>query len=255
MYIAKNHKSAESISESAKGRVAVRKSMPASVLRPDAHGGGTQLFLQSFQWRAVERREEGAASEMAAGCEQARLTVGAVDDAFEREAEHVAGLVMGSTYSDPAGSLEGARQPLWNTGRNGSLTPLYLHGLCRNEKDEGRLEGTLSEETEVEHEKSGDAFTLSSEHGGADFVPLSSVGSPLSRQIEARVGSLLGVDLGHVKVHDDQAANVATLFLNAKAFTHRNHIYLGKGQSANDMRLMAHEATHVVQQGAAGRGE
>jgi len=255
MYIAKNHKSAESISDSVKGRVAVRKSMPTSVLRPEAHGGGTQLFLQPFQWRAVERQEQGSAPEMAAGCEQARLTVGAVDDAFEREAERVAGLVMGSAYSDPAGSLEGACQPPWNTGRNRSLTPLYLHGLCRNEKDEGRVEGSLLGETEVEHEKSGDTFPLLSEHGGADFVPLSPVGSPLSRQIEARVGSLLGVDLGHVKVHDDQAANVAALFMNAKAFTHQNHIYLGKGQSANDMRLMAHEVTHVVQQGAAGMGE
>jgi hypothetical protein len=117
------------------------------------------------------------------------------------------------------------------------------------------LEGKLSGETEVEYEKSDDTFTLSSGHGDADSVPLSSGGSSLPRQIEARIGSLLGVDLGHVKVHDDQAANVAAQLMHAKAFTHQNHIYLGKGQSVGDMRLMAHEATHVVQQGAVGRGE
>ena len=37
--------------------------------------------------------------------------------------------------------------------------------------------------------------------------------------------------------------------INAKAFTHQNHIYLGKGQRANDTGLMAHELTHVMQQG------
>ena len=193
--------------------------------------------------------------QMAAVCEQATLTVGAVDDEFEREAEHVARLVMGRADSDPAEPLEGPRQPLRNTGQNRSFTPIYLQGLCRKGKDEGKLEGKLSGEREGEYEKSDDTFTLSSGHGDADFVPLSSGGRPLSRLIEARIGSLLGVDLGHVKVHDDQAANVAALLMHAKAFTHQNHIYLGKGQSANDMRLMAHEATHVVQQGAAGMGE
>jgi hypothetical protein len=255
MYIAKIQKSARSISESAKGRVVARKDASTSALKPEVHSGGTQLFLQPFQWQTVERQEQGAAQEMAAVYEQAKLTVGAVDDEFEREAEHVARLVMGRADSDPAEPLEGPRQPLRNTGQNRSFTPLYLQGLCREGKDEGKLEGKLSGEREVEYEKSDDTFTLSSGHGGADFVPLSSGGRPFPRLIEARIGSLLGVDLGHVKVHDDQAANVAALLMNAKAFTHQNHIYLGKGQSANDMRLMAHEATHVVQQGAAGMGE
>lgn len=255
MYVAKNHKSAGSISDSAKGRVVARKDTPPSALKSEVHGGGTQLFLQPFQWQAVERQEQGAVPEMAAVYEQAKLTVGVVDDEFEREAEHVARLVMGRVDSEPAESLEGPRQPLRNNGQNRSLTPLYLQGLCRQGKGEGRLEGILSGETNVEREKSDDTFTLSTEHGSAGFVPLSSSGSPLPRLIEARIGSMLGVDLGHVKVHDDQAANVAARLMNAKAFTHRNHIYLGKGQSVNDMRLMAHEATHVVQQGAAGMGE
>src|SRR5262249_1640251 len=35
------------------------------------------------------------------------------------------------------------------------------------------------------------------------------------------------------------------------AFTHGNHIWLGPAQSSSDVRLMSHEAAHVVQQGAA----
>jgi hypothetical protein len=43
--------------------------------------------------------------------------------------------------------------------------------------------------------------------------------------------------------------------LNARAFTHQNHIWLGEAASAHDVGLMAHELVHVVQQGAAGSAE
>ena len=39
--------------------------------------------------------------------------------------------------------------------------------------------------------------------------------------------------------------------LRAKAFTNRDQIWLARGQRPTDLRLMAHEVTHVVQQGAA----
>src|SRR5262249_11969189 len=38
--------------------------------------------------------------------------------------------------------------------------------------------------------------------------------------------------------------------LHARAFTHQAHIWLGADQSPEDVGLMAHEAAHVVQQGA-----
>jgi hypothetical protein len=63
---------------------------------------------------------------------------------------------------------------------------------------------------------------------------------------------VLGVDLSHVQVHSDAAAQVSARRLEAKAFTHQNHIWLGPHQSADDVALMAHELTHVVQQTGAG---
>jgi hypothetical protein len=36
--------------------------------------------------------------------------------------------------------------------------------------------------------------------------------------------------------------------LGARAFAHGNDIFLGAGESADDLALMAHEATHVAQQ-------
>ena len=75
-------------------------------------------------------------------------------------------------------------------------------------------------------------------------------GSPLPPMIRARVEPVLGADLSHVRVHDDAVARRAAGALQAKAFTHRHHIWLGPQQSSEDLPLMAHEATHVVQQGA-----
>ena len=73
-------------------------------------------------------------------------------------------------------------------------------------------------------------------------------GSPLPSQVRAQVEPLLGADLSPVRVHDSPAAQRAAIGLNARAFTDQNHIWLAPQQSAADVGLMAHEATHVVQQ-------
>ncbi len=57
-----------------------------------------------------------------------------------------------------------------------------------------------------------------------------------------------------VVIHRDAEANDLARSLNAKAFTVRSDIYFGSGQYSQDedgRRLLAHELTHTVQQGAA----
>ena len=75
-------------------------------------------------------------------------------------------------------------------------------------------------------------------------------GSSLSDPVRARIEPVLGADLSKVRVHQSSAAQTAAKKINAKAFTHQNNIFLDSGQSASDIQLMAHEATHVLQQGA-----
>lgn len=76
-------------------------------------------------------------------------------------------------------------------------------------------------------------------------------GAPLEPGVRALIEARLGVDLGHVRVHTDAEARRATHALGARAFTHGRDIWLGRGESPADAKLLAHEATHVVQQGAA----
>ena len=77
-------------------------------------------------------------------------------------------------------------------------------------------------------------------------------GAPIPPEVRARIEAHLGFPLGGVQVHSDPKAQTAAAQLGARAFTVGNHIFLGPGESAGDLALMAHEATHVVQQQSVG---
>jgi len=78
-----------------------------------------------------------------------------------------------------------------------------------------------------------------------------STGSPVDPDVAARVGTHLGADLTGVRVHSDALAQQSSAAMGARAFAYQNDVFLGEGESPSDVKLMAHELTHVVQQGAA----
>jgi DNA-binding transcriptional regulator YdaS (Cro superfamily) len=57
--------------------------------------------------------------------------------------------------------------------------------------------------------------------------------------------------LHSVRVHTGTHAQDLTQTLSTRAVTYGNHIFLGSGERPSDLRVMAHEAAHVVQQRAA----
>ena len=75
-------------------------------------------------------------------------------------------------------------------------------------------------------------------------------GARVPTQVRSAVEPVLGSDLSQVQVHSDPTSQQAARDIGARAFTHRNHVFLGAGQRSNDISLMAHELTHTVQQGA-----
>lgn len=80
-------------------------------------------------------------------------------------------------------------------------------------------------------------------------------GVPLDAGVGMQVGSALGADFSGVKVHTDPKADALNRSLSAKAFTTGSDIFFSQGAyspgSSSGKRLLAHELTHVVQQGAA----
>ncbi|HEY3705555.1 MAG TPA: DUF4157 domain-containing protein [Terracidiphilus sp.] len=89
----------------------------------------------------------------------------------------------------------------------------------------------------------------SSSHVSA--IPTADAGKPLEPDVRERVEPLLGADLSQVRIHGSEPDRKVARDMGAQAFTHGSHIWLGPAQSSSDIKLMAHEAAHVVQQGAA----
>src|SRR5205085_12694597 len=56
------------------------------------------------------------------------------------------------------------------------------------------------------------------------------------------------VDLTPIRVHTDASAQRVARTLSTRAFAYGKDIFLGPGEQPTDLRLMAHEVAHVVQQ-------
>lgn len=78
-------------------------------------------------------------------------------------------------------------------------------------------------------------------------------GEPMATGVRSKLEQHTGADLSDVRVHTGAEAGAASSSLGARAFTNRNHIWLAQGERADNLGLMAHETTHVLQQGGAGR--
>ncbi|HYM79376.1 MAG TPA: DUF4157 domain-containing protein [Candidatus Dormibacteraeota bacterium] len=116
----------------------------------------------------------------------------------------------------------------------------------RAEKDEPAKEDSGS--VQASSAGGGPAATPSMESVASQAVANKGSGEPLQPATRGTLESRMGTDLSDVRVHNDEGAQNAADALNARAFTHENDIWLGRGESQSDTRLMAHEATHVVQQ-------
>ena len=183
---------------------------------------------------------------------QPKLNLGSPDDEYEQEADQVANKVMRIPVTQAVSTDNVVEDELLNTSNSTSTvqrqtsTPLYLQRICTEcEKEQDDISNVPEVQAKIE--------TGSVVRGGgqvADTVQTASGGSAVPDHVKLRTESVLGSDLSHVRVHNDPQANKAAESINAKAFTHKNHIWLGAGQSSNDVGLMAHELTHTVQQGS-----
>lgn len=73
-------------------------------------------------------------------------------------------------------------------------------------------------------------------------------GRPLPRRQRDGMEAAFGADFSGVRVHADPGSAGMAEALRARAFTVGSHIWLGAGERLDDVRLLAHELTHVLQQ-------
>lgn len=79
-------------------------------------------------------------------------------------------------------------------------------------------------------------------------------GSTLPEDTRTHMEGIFGADFSGVRIHANSTAERMSESVQAQAFTHGNDIYFGAGQyspqSTEGQKLLAHELTHTIQQGA-----
>ncbi|MEA5470577.1 DUF4157 domain-containing protein [Spirulina sp. 06S082] len=153
---------------------------------------------------------------------QAKLTIGEVGDKYEQEADRIASQVVQRLHTSPRQG-EGEEQPLqMKVGDRG----LQCKAAGGNE---------VSQEFE------------------RDLGQAKSGGQSLDSQTQTQMGQAMGADFSGVKIHTDATASRLSDSIQAKAFTTGQDIFFKQGQynpgSRGGQSLIAHELTHVMQQG------
>ncbi len=171
---------------------------------------------------------------------QTKLNIGEPNDEYEQEADQVADTVMRMPNSVACNAED--ELPESGVIQRKTNTPLYLQRMCVECEEE---QATTESQVQAKH-----ALGAGGQAGNqvANTIKSPAAGAMLNNDIKSRVEPVIGHDLSHVRVHQSEDAQLAAASINAKAFTHQNHIYLGSGESDNNLGLMAHEATHVIQQ-------
>ncbi len=167
---------------------------------------------------------------------QAKLTVGTPDDAFEKEADEVAGQVM--RMPEPA-----------------------VQRMCAEceEERESKAGATTSEAVGELKAKAEPGRTPQVPEGFQErFQSVQGGGRTLSPSERSFFEPRFARDFGNVRLHTGHEAAELARSVQARAFTLGSSVVFGPGQYTPDTeggrKLLAHELTHVVQQGKEGAG-
>lgn len=193
---------------------------------------------------------------------QAKMTVSQPGDAHEQEAEQVADHVMRMGDSETAGPA----------ARMGESETVHRETAPEEEEDKVKLsrasDPLVARDTALEDEDKdklsrSPIVSRSGEAGGgvADVSAvvssgLSGGGQPLDSQTRAFMEPRFGHDFSGVRIHTDAAASQSAEAVAARAYTVGGDIAFRSGEyspgGSSGRHLLAHELTHVVQQGSAG---
>jgi len=156
---------------------------------------------------------------------QRKLSVGAADDPLEKEADHIADKVMRMPNPEPIS---------FSTSKN------VIDRKCSECEKEEELQ-----------RKESNGETASAPPIVQDV--LSSSGRPLDTDARSFLEPRFNYNFSDVRIHDNDLAAKSASSINALAYTSGNNIVFNSGQyntnSDSGKRLLAHELTHVVQQG------
>lgn len=246
--------------------------------RPTAAGP----FFRKAGDRAAASAEEKAQPFFAPV--QAKLTIGAPNDPYEREADQMADRVVQRLADNRSQGAVGEaplaqasypfsisrlqRKPIFETEpvqAKPAATPAIQRkcAACAAEEEQPAEEETgkvqrkcaacaAEEDKAVVQRKADGAASVASDHLESRLNSTKGGGASLPEDTRGSMESAFGADFSGVRVHTDSAAVQMNKELGAQAFTHGNNVYFNEGKyspsSSSGQRLLAHELVHVVQQ-------
>lgn len=258
--------------------VLAKKFKKTSLTGPYAHG----VPLPCSSSKTSRRQRSSIRNILNANSIQTKLTIGQPNDRYEQEADRVADQVMHM----PAPELKRQTEPedeeelLQSKPVGESITSLvqrmqdpeeedrelqtkliggyvdpHIQRLCPECDEQMQRQSTdeSEEEDRIQARQQSDNSTGIPQDLESNINSLKGGGQPLSQTTRAYFEPRFGYDFSKVRVHaDNHAADVARS-VNARAFTLGDDIVFGAGQytpeNGNGQHLLAHELTHVVQQG------
>lgn len=203
---------------------------------------------------------------------RAKLSVSQPNDQYEQEADRVAEKVMRMPESDaaetvagrsPSQSIQRVCQPCEEEGLQPGTNMRDVMRKAQSDDteqeagsgapDEQRPEGeeedgrvllkALSSQPRVDHNLKG------------RLARRTTRGQVLPNGVRSFMEARFNADFGAVSIHTDSDAAKIADEIQAAAFTHGRHIYFNHGrydpESRSGRSLLAHELTHVIQQGVA----
>jgi hypothetical protein len=200
---------------------------------------------------------------------QRKLSVNQPNDKYEKEADAMADKVV-QKMTEPA---------LESRNNKDSTTPFFVKGIssiqrkCTECEKEDKLQKKGEEADELQNvqrkpifesdaedavqRKTNEGASVSTSHSLESKLNTSKgSGLPLSASTNESMSKSFGTDFSHVRIHSDSEATEMNKELNAQAFTNGNDIYFNQGkynpETKSGQQLLAHELTHVVQQGREG---
>jgi hypothetical protein len=165
---------------------------------------------------------------------QAKLTIGQPNDRYEQEADQVAASVVQKINTRP--SVEAKPREAVQRQSTAEDEELQMKPMVQL-RTAATQEGAASPGLES---------SINSARGG---------GQSLDAGLQRSMGEAMGADFSRVKIHTDSRSDQLNQSIQAKAFTTGQDVFFRQGAydpgSRGGQELIAHELTHVIQQGSA----
>ena len=174
-------------------------------------------------------RFRGLSHELRGNLVQAKLTIGEAGDKYELEADRVASEVV-DRINAPVSSL--STQPNSIQAQQ-EQDELMRKPMVQLQSNEGGMAATPELESSIQQARGS--------------------GMPIAESIRKPMEQSFGADFSGVRVHADAQSDQLNQSIQARAFTTGKDIFFRQGEynpgSKGGQELIAHELTHVVQQG------